>query len=105
MPLATLTCALAPAYTVRWHVGFYPTTALEAGILLTLVAFAWESWRLRRVPVWRSPFTVAAVVLVIVGAVSVGVASDCRGALGLFRALVLAHVMVLIVVITVNTSM
>jgi hypothetical protein len=28
-----ITAALAPPYVVRWHVGFYPTTALEAGIL------------------------------------------------------------------------
>jgi len=101
LPLAILTCALAPAYAVRWHVGFYPTTALEAGIVLTLVVFAWESWRQRRAPAWRSPFTLAAVLLVVAGAVSVVVAPDRRAALGLFRAYFIEPVLFFVVLITV----
>ncbi len=55
--IATLTCALAPAYTVRWHIGLYPTTVLEDAIALTVAAYALESWRARSMPQLRTPFT------------------------------------------------
>ena len=38
--LAVITCALVPAYVIRWHVGPIPSTVLEASILLTVAAFA-----------------------------------------------------------------
>ena len=85
-PLAAATAALAPAYVVRWHVGFYPTTLLEAAILLTLAAFAIESLRARAMPVWRSPLTVPAVLLLAAGAISVLVAPSRTAALGVYRA-------------------
>jgi putative inorganic carbon (HCO3(-)) transporter len=100
LQLAALTCALAPAYTVGWHIGFYPNL-LEIGILLTVVAFAWESYRQRASLNWRSPFTVATILLVIAGALSVIVAPDRRAALGLFRAYFIEPVLFFVVLINV----
>ena len=48
------TCVLAPAYTIRWHLGPLPTTVLENAILVTIAVFAVESLRQGAVPVWRS---------------------------------------------------
>src|SRR5713101_182244 len=83
---AALTCALTPAYTLRWHIGFYPTTVLEAAVIVTVAAFAFETWRLGVMPSLRSPFTLPAVVFIIAGAISVAVAPDHRAALGIYRA-------------------
>jgi putative inorganic carbon (hco3(-)) transporter len=84
--LVALTCALTPAYTLRWHIGFLPTTLLEAAILVTIAAFIVESWRLRIVPSYMSPFTMPALIFIIAGAISVVVAPDRRAALGIYRA-------------------
>lgn len=75
-----------PAYTIRWHYGPLPTTLLETGILLTLAAFALESWRSRTLPAWRSPFTLPAGLFILAGAVAVLVSPDRRAGLGLYRA-------------------
>jgi O-antigen ligase len=82
------------------HIGFYPNV-LEAGILLTLVVFAWESYRQRASLNWRSPFTLATILLVIAGAVSVIVAPDRRAALGLYRAYFIEPVLFFLVLINV----
>jgi O-antigen ligase len=84
--LAVLTCALAPAYVIRWRVGILPTTVLEIAILLTVAAFVYESWRLRSAPLWRSPFLLPAAIFIVAGAISVVVAPDRRAALGIYRA-------------------
>ena len=83
---AALTCALTPAYTVRWHYGFYPTTLLEHAILLTVVVFAVETIRQHSRLEWRTPFTWPAALLILAGAISVLVAPSRRDALGLYRA-------------------
>jgi putative inorganic carbon (HCO3(-)) transporter len=98
-----LACALAPAYTVGWHIGFYPNL-LEGGILLTVAAFAWESYRQRRMPTLlfgARIFTVATALLVIAGAISVIVAPDRRSALGLYRAYFIEPVLFFVVLINV----
>ena len=87
--LAGVTCALTPAYIVRWHLGPYPSTLLEDAIVLTVVAFVYESWRLRAMPNFWSPFTLPAVLFVVAGAISVAVAPDRRAALGIYRAYLL----------------
>jgi len=102
--LAALTCALAPAYVIRWKVGFYPTTLLEAAILLTIVMFAYESWRLRSIPSWRSPFTLPIAIFVVAGAISVVVAPDRRAALGIYRAYLLEPAAFFFVLSTVVTT-
>ena len=53
--LCAVTCALAPAYALRWHLGPLPTTVLEDAILVTLVAFAAETVRTRQPVAWRNP--------------------------------------------------
>ena len=102
--LAAITCALTPAYTLRWHLGPLPTTLLENAILLTIAAFAFESWRLRSLPAWRSPFTLPAAVFVIAGAISVVVAPDHRAALGIYRAYLLEPIAFFFVLGTVVSS-
>src|SRR6266850_3472539 len=84
--LAIATCALAPAYTVRWHLGPLPTTVLENAVLLTLAAFLFESIRGGIRPTWRARVTAPAALFVIAGAISVAVAPDHRAALGIYRA-------------------
>ncbi len=81
-----LTCALLPAYTIRWHYGPLPTTLLETSILITVAVFALESWRQRTRPSWRSPFTWPAILFIVAGAISVLVSPDRRAGLGLYRA-------------------
>lgn len=104
LSLATIACAFAPAYVVRWHVAFYPTTLLESAILLTLVAFAIESWRLRLAPRIRWSVAIPAGVFIIAGAISVVVAPDRRAALGIYRAYLLEPVAFFVVVASVVDS-
>ena len=84
--LAAATCALAPAYTLRWHLGPVPTTVLENAILVTIAAFLVETIRQRTRLVWRTPMLVPADLFLIAGAISVVVAPDQRAAIGLYRA-------------------
>jgi O-antigen ligase len=87
--LAVVTCALAPAYVVRWHVGPFPSTLLEASIVLTIAAFAVETYRGRHALEWRSPFTIPAAVFLVAGAISVLVSPEQLKGLGLYRAYLL----------------
>ena len=98
--LAAVTCALTPAYTVRWHYGFYPTTLLETSVLLTVLVFFIETVRQRSRLDWRTPFTWPAVLFIIAGVISVVVAPDRRAALGLFRAYLLEPIAFFFVVAT-----
>lgn len=87
--LAVLTCALAPAYVVRWHIGPLPTTVLEVAVLATIAAFAVEAYRDVRAIEWRSPFTIPAVLFLVAGAISVLVSPEHVKGLGLYRAYLL----------------
>jgi len=102
--LSALTCALAPAYTVRWHIGSYPSTLLEAGIVLSVASFAVESWRLRALPALRSPFTWPAALFLVAAAIAVVVAPDKRAALGIYRAYFVEPIAFYFVVKTIVTS-
>jgi O-antigen ligase len=82
---AVATCALTPAYTIRWHVGFYPTTLLEAAILVTIGVFLLESLR-RRPILHRTRLDLPILLFLVAGAISVVASSDHRAALGLYRA-------------------
>ncbi|MHB8612755.1 MAG: O-antigen ligase family protein [Candidatus Dormibacteraceae bacterium] len=84
--LAVATCALAPAYTIRWHLGPLPTTILEDAVLLTIAAFVAESFMQRTVPYWRTAVLAPAILFLMAGAISIVVAPDHRAALGLYRA-------------------
>ena len=98
LALAVLACAAAPAYTVRWHIGFYPTTLLEVLIVVTVAAYAVETVRTRAGIPWRSPYTLAAALLLVAGLISILVSPDRRGALGLYRAYLLEPVVFFLVV-------
>jgi O-antigen ligase len=95
------TCALAPAYTIRWHIGFYPTTLLENLLLLTVATFAVETWRGHHRVRWRNAFTIPALLFLLAGAISVVDAPDRRAALGLYRAYIVEPIAFAIVVATV----
>lgn len=84
--LAVVTCALAPAYVLRWHLGPLPTTLLEVSILVTIAAFAIEAYRGKQPIEWRSPFTIPAAVFLVAGAISVVVSPEQVKGLGLYRA-------------------
>jgi len=84
--LCALTCALTPAYTLRWRIGFYPSTVLEDAIVLTVAAFVFESWRARMMPRLLTPLTVPALIFLLAGAIDVVVSPDRRAALGIYRA-------------------
>jgi O-antigen ligase len=99
--LAALTCALVPAFVLRWHVGFYPSTVLEVAIVLTVLAFLYESWRMRVLPSLRSPFTVPGAIFLVAGAISVVVAPDRRAALGIYRAYLIEPMLFFFVLATV----
>src|SRR5713226_8540905 len=86
MAMAVLTCALAPTYVIRWHVGPLPTTLLEVFILATIAVFASEALRGRQVFQWRSPFTLPTVSFLVAGAIGVLVSPEQVKGLGLYRA-------------------
>jgi O-antigen ligase len=98
---AAVTCAVAPAYVVRWHVGPIPTTLLETAILVTVAAFVLETIRRRSTVVWRGPLTLPAAALLLAGAIAVVVAPDRRAALGLYRAYFIEPIAFAVVVATV----
>ena len=98
---AALTSALAPAYTVRWHLGPLPTTLLENAILVTVAVFLIETYRGPRTLEWRTPFTYAALLFLLAGAIDVVAAPDRRAALGLYRAYLIEPIAFFLVVSTV----
>jgi len=87
--LCAVTCALAPAYALRWHLGPLPTTVLEDAILVTLVAFAAEAVRTRQPVAWRNPFLVPGLLFLLAGVIAVLTAPNRVAALVLFRAYLL----------------
>jgi putative inorganic carbon (hco3(-)) transporter len=99
--MAAVTCALTPAYTIRWHYGFYPTTLLEHAVLLTVVVFAVETIRQGSRLEWRTPFTWPAALFIVAGAISVLIAPSRRDALGLYRAYFLEPIAFFFIVATV----
>jgi O-antigen ligase len=82
-----VTVAAMPLYVVRWHYGPLPTTLLETLILITVGLYVVAKWRegRRRRPV-ATALDIPIALLLVAGAISVVVASDHRGALGLYRA-------------------
>ena len=103
--LAAITCAAAPAYTVRWHIGPLPTTLLENLILLTVAVYLVETVVQRGSIEWRTPFTVPALLFIAAGALDVIAAPDRRAGLGLYRAYMLEPIAFFIVLVSVVSSL
>jgi O-antigen ligase len=80
------TAAGLPLYVVRWHYGPLPTTLLETLIIVTVALYVIARWRdgMRR-PL-STPYDIPILLLLLAGAISILVAKDHRGALGLYRA-------------------
>jgi O-antigen ligase len=87
--VCALACALTPAYTLRWHVGFYPSTLLEVAIVAAALVFAVEYLRDGRPLVWRNPLLIPTLLFILAGAISVVVAPNRVAGLGLYRAYLL----------------
>jgi O-antigen ligase len=83
---AAITCALGPAYTVRWPISIASTTLLEVAILVTIAVFLVETYRGPRAFQWRTPFTYPALLFLVAGAISIVAAPNHNAALGLYRA-------------------
>jgi len=87
-----VTAASLWTYTVRWRYGPLPTTLLENLIVIAIALYLVGAWRAgRRRPIATS-LDISIVLLLVAGAVSVVVAKDHRGALGLYRAFFLEPV-------------
>ncbi len=81
-----ITVACLPLYVVRWTYGPLPTTLLETLIIIAVALYVVGRWREgQRRPVWTR-YEVPIALLLLAGAISVFVAKDHRGALGLYRA-------------------
>lgn len=89
---------------VRWRVGFYPTTVLEALLLISVAAFVIESIRLRARPRFPMLIFAPATLFLIAGVISVAVAPDRVKALGLFRAYLVEPIAFFIVVANVTRT-
>src|SRR5439155_27358913 len=90
---------LAPAYTVRWHYGPFPTTLLETAMLVSFIAFAVEVYLARPAPAWRTPFTTPAAVFLVAGAIAVAASPGQVKGLGLYRAYVVGPVVFFFVLV------
>jgi O-antigen ligase len=102
--MAALTCASAPAYVIRWHIGPLPTTLLELATLITVAVFAVEAFRSKYPIQWRSPFTIPAAVFLVAGAIGVAVSPEHIAGLGLYRAYLLEPIAFFVVLGNVLTS-
>lgn len=93
------TIAGLPLYVVRWHYGPIPTTMLETLIILTVGLYVVARWRDGWRRPLRTPYDIPILLLLVAGAISVLVAKDHRGALGLYRAYFIEPVAVFYVAI------
>lgn len=75
--------ALAPAYTIRFHVGPLPSTLLEAVLVIAIVT-GLAAYR-EEVP-WRNPFTWVGLLFILGATLDVWFAPDRRAAAGLWKA-------------------
>ena len=104
MVACAITCALTPAYAVRWHIGFYPTTLLEVAIVVTVAVFVWETIAAKQPVVWRTPFLIPVLLFILAGALDVVFAPNRTAALGLYRAYLLEPIAFAVVLINVVRS-
>ena len=94
-----VTVACLPLYTIRWHYGPLPTTLLETLILITVALYVVGRFREgMRSPI-RTPYDIPVILLLVAGVISIFVAKDHIGALGLYRAYFLEAVAVFYVAV------
>ena len=99
-----ITVAAAPLYVVRWHVGPLPTTVLEVLILVTIALYGVSVLVAGVALPSRTSLDVPIALLLVAGAIGVFVASDHRGALGIFRAYLLEPILIFYVSVAVLNS-
>lgn len=99
-----ITCALAPAYTVRWHIAFYPTTLLENAIVLTVLIYVFETVRGHHAIHWRNAFVIPTLLFIVAGAISVVTAPSLTAAAGLYRAYIVEPIAFALVLVNVVRS-
>jgi O-antigen ligase len=83
---------------IQWHVGPLPTTLLEVSILASVGVFALETVLQGSAVQWRTPYTWAAILLLLAGGLSVLVPSNHIKAAGLYRAYFIEPIAFFIVV-------
>ena len=100
-----LTAATLPAYVLRGSLlGKLPFTGLEVVLALTVLAFAIESWRQRRMPHLDTPFTVLIAVLLVATVIGVAVSPEKQDALGIAKAYIVEPVVYFFVTVNVLRS-
>jgi O-antigen ligase len=87
--LLAFTAACLPLYAVRWNYGPIPTTLLEHLVVATVGVYVIARWR-EGLPgginAFRTPYDIPILLLLLSGVISILVARDHRGALGLYKA-------------------
>jgi O-antigen ligase len=86
---------------VRWRIGPIPTTLLEMLIIITVAMYAATLWRHRGPLPSRTWLDIPIALLLIAGAIAIFVASDHRGALGIYRAYLLEPIAIYYVAVAV----
>jgi O-antigen ligase len=87
--LLAFTAACLPLYAVRWNYGPIPTTLLEHLVVATIAVYAVAWWRERQlggIKNLRTAYDIPILLLLLSGIISILVARDHRGALGLYKA-------------------
>jgi O-antigen ligase len=82
----SITTAAAPLYVVRFRYGPVPTTLLETLVLITAALYVVAALFARGPRPRRTPLDIPIAVFLVAGVIGIFVASDHRGALGIFRA-------------------
>lgn len=93
--------AAAPLYVVRWHAGPLPTTLLENLILITFLLYALQLVLHRKPLPARTPYDIPIAVMLVAGVIGIFVASDHRGALGIFRAYLIEPIVIFYIAVAV----
>ena len=96
-----VTAGALPLYTVRWKYGPLPTTLLETLVFVTVGTYVVARLRQGMRRPLSTVYDLPIVALLVAGAISIVVASDHRGALGLYRAYFLEPVALFYVAIDV----
>jgi O-antigen ligase len=98
------TVAAMPLYVVRWHYGPIPTTLLENLILITIGLYIACLISSRKPMPRRTPLDIPIAIFLVAGVIGIFVASDHRGALGIFRAYLLEPIAIYYIAVALLTT-